>query len=287
MDDRTKDTSPTTAVASTDGPTTRYLDRPGGRIAFEVSGAGPLVVGVPGMGDLRSNFRYLAPALREAGYRVATMDLRGHGDSDATFADYDDVATGEDILALVHHLGAPAVIVGNSMGAGAAVWAAAEDPGAVSGLVLLGPFVRDAPVGALKVLLFRLALLRPWGRRAWDSYLPKMYPGRPPADLDEHRARIRESLRRPGHWAAFAATTHSSHAPAEARLDLVRAPAFVVMGKADPDFPDPEAEAAWVADRLDAESLIVPDAGHYPHAEYPEVVGPAILSFLERAVRGA
>ena len=36
------------------------------------------------MGDLRSVYRFLAPELVGAGYRVATMDLRGHGDSDAT-----------------------------------------------------------------------------------------------------------------------------------------------------------------------------------------------------------
>ncbi len=44
---------------------------------------------VPGMGDLRAGYRFLAPALRAAGYRVACTDLRGHGDSDATFASRD------------------------------------------------------------------------------------------------------------------------------------------------------------------------------------------------------
>jgi alpha-beta hydrolase superfamily lysophospholipase len=40
------------------------------------------VVLVPGMSDLRAGYRFLAPALRAAGYRVACTDLRGHGDSD-------------------------------------------------------------------------------------------------------------------------------------------------------------------------------------------------------------
>ncbi|HYM84544.1 MAG TPA: alpha/beta hydrolase, partial [Candidatus Dormibacteraeota bacterium] len=31
-----------------------YHGRPGGRIAYDVAGEGPLVVCVPGMGDLRS-----------------------------------------------------------------------------------------------------------------------------------------------------------------------------------------------------------------------------------------
>src|ERR1700712_5492034 len=96
---------------------TQWLDRPGGRIAFDSVGAGPLVVCVPGMGELRSTYRATAPTLAAAGHRVVTMDLRGHGDSDATFDAYDDVAAGGDILALIEQLGGPAVVIGNSMGA--------------------------------------------------------------------------------------------------------------------------------------------------------------------------
>lgn len=261
-------------------PDTVYLPRPEGRIAYQVAGQGPLVVCAPGMGDLRSVYRYLTPGLVDAGYRVAAMDLRGHGDSDATFGSHDDVAAGTDLVALVEHLGGPAVLVGNSMGAGAAAWAAAEAPGLVSGMVLIGPFVRDVPVGRLKMAAFRMALLRPWGPAAWDAYYAKLYPGRPPADLAEHRARIRESLRRPGHWKAFVATTRTSHAPVEARLDGVQAPTLVVMGEHDPDFPDPAAEAELVAGRLGGQVLMVPGSGHYPQAEYPEVVLPAVVEFL-------
>jgi len=82
-----------------DGPTpavarnTSYLTRPEGRIGYDVVGEGPLVVLVPGMGDLRAGYRFLAPALREAGYRVACTDLRGQGDSDATFPSYGDEET--------------------------------------------------------------------------------------------------------------------------------------------------------------------------------------------------
>ncbi|NHC14004.1 alpha/beta fold hydrolase [Motilibacter deserti] len=263
--------------------TPSYLDRGTGRIAYDVVGAGPLVVCLPGMGDLRSAYRFLVPQLVEAGFRVATMDLRGHGDSDVSFDRFDDVAAGGDALALVEHLGGPAVLVGSSMGAGAAVWAAAEAPAAVSGLVLAGPFVRDPAAGHLTRLALRLALLRPWGPSVWRAYHRKLYPTRPPADLSDHLRGIAAAQRRPGAWRAFAATTRTSHAPAEARLGQVAAPVLVVMGDKDPDWRDPEAEAAWVAEALHGELLMVPGAGHYPAAERPELVGPAVAALAARA----
>lgn len=267
-------------------PVTEFLDRPGGRLAYDVTGEGPLVVGVPGMGDLRSVYRFLAPALVDAGYRVATMDLRGHGESDATFERYDSPATGSDIVALLRELdGGPAVVIGNSMAAGSAVWAAAEEPDLVAGLVLTGPFVRNAPVGRLAELSFRLALMRPWGPRAWNAWYARLYPGRRPDDLDVHRARIRESLARPGRWDAFIRTSHTSHAAAEARLDAVEAPVLVVMGDRDPDFGDPAAEARFIGERLGGRVLVVPNAGHYPQAEYPEIVTPEVLRFLGEDAR--
>jgi pimeloyl-ACP methyl ester carboxylesterase len=273
----------TTIPQTTTDIVTRYLDRPDGRIAYEVVGNGPLVVCAPGMGDVRAVYRFVVPALAAAGFRVATMDLRGHGDSDTSFSSYDDVAVGEDLLALVAELGGPAVLIGNSMSAGGAAWAAAEDPAAVAGLVLIGPFVRQVPINPALILAMRVALTRPWGRAVWSAYYSSLYKSRRPDDLAEHRTRIRASLARPGGWKAFLATTRTDHAPVEARLPEVTAPTLVVMGSDDPDFPDPRAEAELVAERLGGETLMIEGAGHYPQAESPEVVGPAIGAFLQRA----
>ncbi len=266
-------------------PTFHKLPRNGGQIAYDVVGDGPLLVCVPGMGELRSSYRRNTGALTKAGFRVATMDLRGHGDSDATFDAYDDVAAGTDVLALIEELGGPAMVVGNSMGAGAAVWAAAERPDLVAGLVLIGPFVRQVPINPLMAWAFRLAMAGPWAPLVWSTYLPSLYPGRRPPDFSEHRTAIRHSMRRPGHANAFTQTTRTSHAPAEARLPRVQAPALVVMGTADPDFPDPTAEAAWIVDHLaDAEQLLVDGAGHYPHTEEPRAVHPPLIAFADKVL---
>ena len=160
----------------TTNTTTQYLDRGEGRIAYDVTGSGPLVVAVPGMGDLRSSYRHLAPALVDAGFRVATMDLRGHGDSDTTFTAYDDPATASDVSALIEHLGGPALVIGNSMGAAAGVIAAAEQPELISGLVLVGPFVRNPSAPAWQRLMFRAMMGGPWARMAWLSWYPTWSP---------------------------------------------------------------------------------------------------------------
>ena len=259
---------------------TNHLVRPEGRIGYDVAGEGPLVVLVPGMGDLRATYRFLAPALRDAGYRVACTDLRGHGDSDTTFSSYGDVETAGDILALIEELGGPAVIVGNSIGAAAAVLAAAEKPDSVSGLVLIGPFVRNGDVSAIQRVLLRLAMARPWAASTWKAYLPKLYAGQKPADFDDYRDRVVSSLRRAGYARAFSLTTRTNHDPAEARLGEVSAPALVVMGELDPDFPDPRAEADWIARALRARVVMVPDAGHYPQSQHPGITGEAVLPFL-------
>jgi pimeloyl-ACP methyl ester carboxylesterase len=259
---------------------TRYLTVPGGRIAYDVDGSGPLVLLVPGMGDLRATYRFIAPALREAGYRVAATDLRGHGDSDTSFATYGDAETAADVSALIEELGGPAVIVGNSMGAGAAVIAGAEHPDLVSGLVLVGPFVRNGSISAIQRMLFRVAMVSLWAPAMWKSYLPKLYAGQKPGDFDAYRGQVVAALHRPGHAKAFSRTTHTNHDVAEARLADVKAQTLVVMGESDPDFPDPKGEADWIAATLHGSAVLVPEAGHYPQSQQPQATSDAVIAFL-------
>ncbi len=267
---------------------TLYLDRPEGRIGYDVAGDGPLVVLVPGMGDVRAGYRFLAPALRGAGYRVACTDLRGHGDSDATFDSYGDVQSSEDVIALIEELGGErAVVMGNSMGAACAALAAAVRPELVGGLVLIGPFLRNGKVNAIQRLLMRAAMARPWAAAAWNAYLPKLYAGRRPDDFEEYRRELVAGLRRPGYARAFSLTTRTSHDPVQARLADVSARALVVMGERDPDFPDPRAEADWIAQNLNAEVAMVAEAGHYPQSQQPELTAAAVLRFLSTVAERA
>ncbi len=130
----------------------------------------------------------------------------------------------------------------------------------------------------------KLLLLKPWGPAALLGWYDKLMPGERPADHTAHKAALKANLAKPGHWAAFQRTSHTTHAPVEARLGEVRAPALVVMGDRDPDFKDPAAEASWIAGRVGGTVVMVPGTGHYPQAQAPDVVNPAVLTFLAEAL---
>ncbi len=260
--------------------TIQHVEIDGGRLAFEVEGSGPLVVCSPGMGDGRDAFAPLAAALVAQGYRVARLDLRGHGDSSARFTRYGDEATADDLLAVVEALGgAPAVLAGASLSGGAATIAAGRRPDLVCGLVLIGPYLRNA-MGAAGRAILHAALAQPWGPAVWRFSAAKLWPGLG-AGARKRAAASVASLSRPGRWAAFHKTSATDHSVVAPWISRVRAPVLVVMGDADPDWKDPLAEARWVASNFaDAETLAVSGAGHAPMLERPAVVGPALLAFL-------
>lgn len=271
-------------------PPTQYLSVPGGAIAYDDIGAGPLVLCAPSLGDVRAEYRFLRPQLLTAGCRVATMDLRGHGESSAGFADYSAAAIGGDLVALARHLGGgPVALVGASKAGAAAVWAAAQAPDLVGRLVLIDPFVRAHGGDRLLRVAMRALLARPWGPSAWTMYFPAFYPGRKPADFAAYRAHLRANLREPGRLEALRAMLlgDTSGAAVAASLARVAAPTLVVMGAKDPDFKDPAGEARWIADRVRGTADLVEGAGHYPHAEFPERTGPVIADFLTAAGHAA
>jgi pimeloyl-ACP methyl ester carboxylesterase len=252
-----------------------------GSIAYDDSGAGPLVVCVPGMGDLRSEYRFLREQLLAAGYRVVTMDVRGHGESSTGWTGYSVADIGGDIVALIRNLDAgPGIVIGTSMAAGAAVWAAVEAPDLVYGLALIGPAVHG-DTNWQNRLLYNVLFSRPWGPALWLMYFKTLYPTYKPDDFETYCSALRDNLKERGRLEALRQMMLASKAASEERLTRVAVPTLVMMGSKDPDFKDPQAEAQWVAERVNGKVVMIPGSGHYPHAEMPDVAGPHILTFLE------
>ena len=262
---------------------TQYLERPGGNLAYsDYGGERELVLMLPGMGALRSEYRFLAPKLKEAGYHAVTMDLRGHGESSIPWASYDVPSVGEDILALVERLEAgEAHLIGTSFSAAAVVWAAVERTDLTRSLVLISPFVRAAKLNPIMNGLFWLMVHNPWRVQAWLMYYSTLYPTQKPSDFQDYIKRLSENLAEKGRFDAAIALAYSSRQPSEERLNRVEAPVLVIMGTKDPDFPDPSAEGRYITEQTHGELELIEGAGHYPQTEMPDETNPIVVNFLK------
>ncbi|MFT2707389.1 alpha/beta fold hydrolase [Clavibacter zhangzhiyongii] len=271
------------------------LTTDGGTLAYELSGStGPLLVLAHGMGDSREAYRFLMPLLVEAGYRVAAVDLRGHGESSVGWAGHTRTDIAGDLIRLVEHLGGPAVLVGHSIAGGAVTIAAATAPHLVTALVELAPFTRrqSLSLSDLRDPAFRRGMRHLLGTtllrssREWLRYLDVAYPGIWPADHAARLERIRAMLAEPGRMAALRAMGSGTPADAGAQLGNVRCPVLVVQGGADCDWVDPRAEGEAIVAALPAglgRLEVIEGAGHYPHTQYPAEVATAMTTFLASA----
>lgn len=275
---------------------TELLALDGGTIAYDVHGTGPLVVLAHGMGDSRSAYRFVVPQLVAAGYRVAAVDLRGCGESSVDWPSYTRTDIAGDLIALVRHLGGPAVLVGHSVSGGAVTIAAAQAPELVQGIVELGPFTRKQSislsgmrVGPYRRGMTRLLMAAMLGSVTWwHRYLDGAFPGRKPADWADQLERNRAMLGEPGRMTALRRMGQSAPVDAGAQLGNVRCPALVVEGSLDPDWVDPLAEGEAIVAAMPAglaELVVVDGAGHYPHTQFPAETVALLLPFLEAHAR--
>ncbi|MFD2470710.1 alpha/beta fold hydrolase [Amycolatopsis silviterrae] len=125
----------------------------GQRLCYtEYGGGDRVVVLMHGIMFTRRMHAPLARRLARAGFRVVTLDLLGHGDSDRPTQSwrYSMPAFGEQAVALLDHLEIPdAVVGGTSLGANVALEVAVAAPSRVRGLVVEMPVLDNAIIAGL------------------------------------------------------------------------------------------------------------------------------------------
>ncbi len=193
----------------------------------------------------------LARALAAEGLHVVTLDLLGHGRSDRP-ADphaYSMTAFGEQVVALLDHLGAPqAVVGGTSLGANVSLEVAILAPERVRGLIIEMPVLNnavEAGILAFSPLMFAARFL-PFtvaGLRMLTRPIPRgLVPFWAGIWLDTCDQRP-ESVAAVVHGLFFGRI-----APSSRERRAIQAPAFVVGHPADPIHP--AADAAMLAEEM-------------------------------------
>jgi pimeloyl-ACP methyl ester carboxylesterase len=269
-----------------------------------------LVVLAHGFPEFWWSWRHQLVGLADAGFRVAAVDLRGHGDSDKPPRGYDLWTLAGDLSGLIRALGCrDATVVGHSFG-GLIGWTlAALRPRLVRSLVVLNTphplALRRAawtdPRGqglatARYALGFQVPMLPERRLRAnHAAYVERLLrawsgPGWQTApEFAEVVARNREAMLIPGvahsaleyyRWAVRSQARPDGRRFAAAMTRPVSAPVLQLQGADDPTLLDRTARASaqWVTGRYQYHAL--ERSGHFPHQETSHATTALIAEFL-------
>jgi hypothetical protein len=91
---------------------------------------------------------------------------------------------------------------------------------------------------------FTVVLAPPWGKSAWVAYYKKtLYPGPKPDDHAAYVEALSSKFGEKGRMTDFRHIAANGHEESGKRIDRVTQPVLIVMGTADPEFPDAVIEA--------------------------------------------
>ncbi|MEX2551085.1 MAG: alpha/beta hydrolase [Nitriliruptoraceae bacterium] len=247
-----------------------------------------------------SSWRWVAPRLAAAGYRVVCPDLKGFGRSDAPRRGYDPATLADEIAQLIQALHArKALLVGHDWGGAVALATAFRHPGRVAALVVASSPFRQLDltvswhVPLLNIPLAPQLAFRVAGRpltRAVIHYATVVHEPFDDDALDRYADAVMAS---PTGWLAYYRTLSRravldwgvrkvrrrvpflAEPPQPHRL---RVPAVVIWG--EEDRVTPFHLAARVAHDLEAGLVALPGVGHMVHEEAPEAFTTAVLDLV-------
>jgi pimeloyl-ACP methyl ester carboxylesterase len=275
-------------------------------LAYVEQGQGPLLLCVHGFPDVPQGFRHQLAAFARAGYRVVAPYIRGYAPSSVPeHGPYQPAAFGADVLGLIEALSAErAIVYGHDWGSVTAAAAAVLGPERIDRLILsavpygsgMGRALLTDPEQQRRswyIFFFQTALAElsvplddfAFIERLWRDWSPGWDFPR------AHLQHVKETLARPGVLQAALSYYRSSLQPAlrdpslaeqEARVGRqpIAVPTLYVHGA------DDGCIGASVSDGMEPlftggfRREIVPGAGHFVHAEQPELFNRLVMEFL-------
>jgi pimeloyl-ACP methyl ester carboxylesterase len=247
-------------------------------IYYEVSGSGPPVMLIHGLGSSLQDWENQIPILSKK-FQVITVDLRGHGKSGRHTGPFTITQFAEDTAALLGKIGAePVNLVGISMGGMVAFQLSLDCPDLVEKLVVVNtlPEVNLSSLRARWEIGQRYFLTRLLGMRLTGRILSRrVFP-----DFGHEELRNKFAFR----WAqndpdVYMATVRGILGwSVQERLGSIQCPTLVVAG--ENDFIPLEAKKSFMRQIPESMMKVMPGSGHASPADRPEEFNRIVLDFL-------
>jgi len=282
-----------------------YVDLPTGTVhGRDYGGSGPSLILVHGLGGSIENWDLIAPGLTRFGH-VMALDLPGFGLSPPA-RDWSLETHSEVIAEFIEHTGAPATVIGNSMGGLLSEMVASDHPELVAALVLVSPAtpprLPDPRIHwptARQLLVASLPMVGPAiSRRIVTTMSPRRLvndslrrithdPARVPLPLVEEFVKLAERRKRLP-WVADAVPmtgrsirrAFQRNSQFVAMIRDITAPTLVVQGIADQIVSPTSVE--WLCSlRPDWTLIQMEDTGHTPQIDAPVRFMGVLTPWLE------
>jgi pimeloyl-ACP methyl ester carboxylesterase len=255
---------------------------------FVEEGRGPAVVFVHEMGFDHTMYAAQFEDLPDR-YRCIGLDLRGHGRSDLPAPPWSMQDVVVDLIAFLEGTNArPAHLVGTSWGGMLALRTAIQREDLVRSLVLIGtsPMAEDPRWvqlyrGYERDVESKDGVSEELARQTVPIFYGEPFITSQSAAVEIHVDRLRKM---PATAIVESLRMVNDREEMLGRLGDVRVPTLVIHGELDAAVAISHAEAL-AGGVPGAELVRVPDCGHIPSLEAPDIVNEAIAGFLARAKR--
>lgn len=216
------------------------------------------------------------PALREH-FRVLRYDTRGHGRSGVTPGPCSIAQLGQDVIALMDHLGiASAHFCGLSMGGMIGIWLGANQPERIDRLVLCNTAAR---IGPPELWNARIAKVNNEGMESIvpaviDRWFTQDFQVRAPQEIEQVRRMLLQTPAA-GYAASCAAVRDMDQ---RENLAGIRAPTLVIAGLQDK--ATPVEDGRLLAQRIPGARIVELDAAHLSNWEVADGFTENLVAFL-------
>jgi pimeloyl-ACP methyl ester carboxylesterase len=263
-----------------------------GKICYhytEYPANGKDILFIHGFASSTYTWEKVAPALNKLGYHVWALDIKGFGWSDKPKdTSYDILTLTEEVYQWMEAIGLDdVVLVGNSLGGGITTLMALLHPGKVSRMVLIDAAAYDTKF-PLIMELARLPLSAEMTKLFFSHWVVKqtlseVYHHKTwitKDQVDAYYNRLQTDNALNAQIAVVRALVFSRVEKYVNRIPEIKSKALIIWGEHDGWIPLSSAYR-FKAELRDSTLAIIPECGHMPQEEYPDITVRLIDDFIQ------